>query len=224
MRRLSVLALFLFVCGFLPVTVLAESTINCHCFKDRSFDQQNPEKVIPYLLATTQNSFLAVAFKTEKFQLVKALMSGVPSGRLWTAHYLASKYGVTSKSLLFARSEQDSWSAVLTSADLSQDQLDSQVIAALTAKADDARLAAAVVDATLLARLAADSAQLRQIRVAGADNRETILAFFLARRTGQQATAIYQSVQQGTTNWGTLAFVNNMQIGKMEKEFAALLK
>ncbi len=220
MRKLII---FLVICSLLSSVAWAdESAINCHCFTDRSFDHQQPEKVVPYLLATTQNSFLAVAFNAQKFKLVKDLMSGVPADQLWISHYVAARSGYDQGSVMMMRQADENWRAALREAGLSEGQLPPALGAALE-KNDDAQLAAAVVDEALLYLLQVDAAELKLVRSAGADNREAILSFFLAKRTGQSAPVIYQSVVSGATNWGTLAFVNNVQIGEMEQEFKALL-
>jgi hypothetical protein len=222
-RKSIVFSLVVFFLGWTPVALAANSTVACHCFKDRSYDHQKPQKVVPYLLATTQNSFLAVSFKVSKFNLVKDLMGGVPSDQLWISHYFADRFETDSKSLLRARSNNSSWRAALKTAGFDQNRLPARLIEALKIEGDDQSLAEVVVDETLQAVLRADTDQLSSLRSAGAKNRETILTFFLAGRTGQKPTAIYRSVVNGLTSWGTLAFVNNVQIGKMEQEFRALL-
>ena len=222
MKKTAIILLFVLCCSFVGSAVAEESTINCHCFTDRSFDHQNPEKVIPYLLATTQNSFLAVAFNAEKFKLVKALMSGVPSDQLWISYYVAARSGYDNKSVMMMRQVKGNWRAVLEEAGFPEERLPPEIAAKLRS-ADDKKLAAAVVDEALLSLMKIDAEQLKKVRAAGADNREAIFGFFLAKRTEQSATEIYQSVTSGASNWGTLAFVNNVQIGEMEQEFKALL-
>ncbi|SHJ69525.1 hypothetical protein SAMN02745165_02948 [Malonomonas rubra DSM 5091] len=221
MRKLTVLFFIVFVL-LAHSAVAEESTINCHCFTDRTFDHQNPEKVVPYLLATTQNSFLAVAFNAQKFRLVKDLMSGVPSEQLWISHYVAARSGLDTKSVMTMRQIKGSWRGALKEAGLLEEQLSSAIGAALE-KADDEQLATAVVDEALLYLMRVDSEQLTTVRQAGADNREAILCFFLAKRTGEPAPEIYRSVKDKQTNWGTLAFINNVQIGEMEQELKAIL-
>lgn len=223
MQKLAVVILIFFSLGFSCLAWAAESTLNCHCFTERSYDHQNPEKVVPYLLATTQNSFLSVAFNSPKFRLVKDLMSGVPAEQLWISHYFAARFSTDSQSLLLIRKVKGNWRDALQEEKLSEDLLAPSFVAPLQA-ADDQHLASAVVDEALLYLLGVDAEQLKAIRAAGADNREAVLSFFLAKRTEQKATDIYRSVTTGATNWGTLAFVNNVQIGEMEQEFKALLK
>ena len=44
----------------------AESTINCHCFQDRSFDPGDKFAADDYILATSFNSLLAKSFDITK--------------------------------------------------------------------------------------------------------------------------------------------------------------
>lgn len=222
MRRVAISLIVLFCFGFVSVAFAEESTINCHCFTDRSYDHQNPETVVPYLLATTQNSFLSVAFNTPKFKLVKDLMGGVPSDQLWISNYFAARFNYDSKSLMLIRQVRGNWSDTLQEAELPKNTLSPSFITALKS-ADDKKLAIAVVDEALTYLMGVDAGQLQELRAAGADNREAILGFFLALRANGNAIDIYKSVESGSTNWGTLAFVNNLQIDEMEQEFKTLL-
>lgn len=222
MHRMIISLILLFCIGLAGFVSAEDSTVNCHCFTDRSYDHQKPETVIPYLLATTQNSFLAVAFNTEKFRLVKDLMTGVPSDQLWIGHYFSARFDFDSNSLMLIRQVRGNWREALKEAEISETKLSARFVAALDS-ADDQQLAATVVDEALLNLMQVDAEQLDKVRAAGADNREAILSFFLARRTDKPAPEIYKSVIDGTTNWGTLAFVNNVQIGEMEQEFKSIL-
>ena len=221
MRILSIL-LVLLLC-FAYAAIAAKSTVNCHCFTDRNYDHQNPSKVTPYLLATTQNSFLAVVFNAPKFNLVKDLMAGVSSEQLWISHYFADRLNVDSKSLILKHQTKGSWRGAILASGFAEGDFPPSFVAALQA-ADDQMLATAVVDEALLNLMKVDGDQLKRMRATTAVNREIILSFFLAQRTDQQAPEIFKSVTSGTTNWGTLAFINNVQIGAMEQEFKALLK
>jgi len=153
---------------------------------------------------------------------VKGLMSGLSSDQLWISHFVGAQSGHDAGAVLKMHREQGSWPSALQAAGLSEERLPPAIKAALET-ADEERLAAAVVDETLVSVLQVDAEQLQKVRAAGADNREAILSFFLAERTGKPGVEIYQSVLDKATNWGTLAFVNNVQIGEMEQEFKALL-
>lgn len=223
MRQLTLsILVILLLFSLLSTQAVAESTVNCHCFTDRTYDHQNPEKVVPYLLATTQNSFLAVAFKANKFNLVRALMNGVPSEQLWISYFFSAKTGQDVTSLVKLRELKGNWSGTLKEATISTEQFSVTLQEVLKTK-NDKLLAATVVDETILELLEADGEELKNVRVAGADNREAILSFFLAKRIKESPSQIFRSVEDNSTNWGKLAFANNVQIGKMEQEFKRLL-
>jgi hypothetical protein len=218
---ISALVILLFL-SFLSSQAAAESTVNCHCFTDRSYDHQNPGKVVPYLLATTQNSFLAVAYNANKFNLVRALMNGVPAEQLWNLQYFSSRTGQSVSSLMKLHGMKGDWSAALSEVSVSFDLFSDDLQNALKTK-NDKLIAAAIVDKSILQFLQGDVKELNRVRAAGADNREAILSFFLAKRIEVSAAQIFQSVKDKTTDWGTLAFTNNVQIDKMEQEFKRLM-
>ena len=56
-------AALIFVClGTTGLPVFAQSTINCHCFLDRSYDPADKFAADEYILATSFNSLLAKSF------------------------------------------------------------------------------------------------------------------------------------------------------------------
>lgn len=52
----------------------AQSTINCHCFQNRSFDPADKFAADDYILATSFNSLLARSFEITKEQIVRLKM------------------------------------------------------------------------------------------------------------------------------------------------------
>jgi hypothetical protein len=75
----------------LPMPALATSAITCHCFTDRFYNAERPAAADPYLLATTQNSFFAVVFNTDKKTIVIKKQQGTSSDDLWIAFWVAPK-------------------------------------------------------------------------------------------------------------------------------------
>jgi hypothetical protein len=71
---LFLLALLLFVLA--PAhTSFAASTVNCHCFQDRSYDPGDKFAADDYILATSFNSLLAKSFDISKKQVVMLKMN-----------------------------------------------------------------------------------------------------------------------------------------------------
>src|SRR5512145_3059565 len=97
----------------LPGSALAAPTVNCHCFRNRSFDPADPPAADPYILANARSSLLSAAFGVPKATLVRAVMTGTPPEDLWIAHWSAARTGREAAWLLGAIAETGSWRAAL---------------------------------------------------------------------------------------------------------------
>lgn len=196
---LSLLLLLLFV----PPAFCA-SAISCHCFQDRSFDPTRPAAADEYLLATTQNSFLAAAFAFPKKDLVRAKMAGASGDRLWVAHYVASRTELSAAELQAARGAASSWSEVFDRLSIKPSSFDSAFAAAISAKATEAALANAAADATLVSRFGTTAGEVEKLRSQGATTAEILLSLFLSRQGKASAADYYNGVGSGGTSWGIL--------------------
>ena len=103
----------------LPMSAHAIPAITCHCFTDRSYDAAHPAAADAYFLATTQNSFFAIVFNTDKKTIVMKKQQGTSPDDLWIAYWIASKSGTTPESLLQAKSKSESWKSVVETLRLS---------------------------------------------------------------------------------------------------------
>jgi len=73
-NRYLLLFITLFIALVLGQNTFAESTINCHCFQNRSFDPGDRFVSDDYILATSFNSLLARSFDISKEQVVRLKM------------------------------------------------------------------------------------------------------------------------------------------------------
>jgi hypothetical protein len=200
----------------LPAPVLAAPTTVCHCFKDRSFDPANPGKSDEYLLATTQNSFLAAVFNIDKKQVVKTKMSGGSGTDLWIAHFLAKKTGIDAQILMPDRRAAGSWKSVVLQNKIEFSTPGEKFKTALTAGATDERLAAVIADQMLVARVNTKPAEINKLRDSGANTKEVILSAFLSLKSGRNAFEYYDSVAKGRRTWDT--HLNSLGITAKEVE------
>lgn len=171
-------------------------TISCHCFQERSFDPAEPRQVEPYLLATTRNSFLAVAFGQSKKEIVRLRMTGTPGADLWIAYYLASKTDIPARKLMQSREKADSWSSVLAAQGIDPMQTGPYFARALTGGKKDRKLADAAADETIAAVTGTVPEELRQFRQRGADTGEIILAFSSLSTVVSQPLTFIQKFSQ----------------------------
>jgi hypothetical protein len=207
-----------------PLSVLAIPTISCHCFKDRSYDAAHPAAADPYFLATTQNSFFALVFSTDKKNIVIKKQQGTSPDDLWIAYWVASKTGVSPDTLLQAKLKNEAWQDVLAPLRLTTKVLGTQLSNALYAKSSTANLAARVVDELFLKYKIISNGELVAIRQAGASNQELIVASVIAAKTRQPANQVYLEVKNGAIAWGGLLQKAKIDTKNMQHEISSILK
>lgn len=182
---------------------IAKPTIECHCFQDRTFSANEPAKVDPYLLATSQNSFLAEVFRIERRGIVQAKMQGVDAELLWISNYLVS---VTDKSdqevgLLLNRGLRGT--DLVTELKLNPEELSPSIWLALL-KGEKGATARAIVDDAISKRLGFTAQDIAHLRKSGAINKELILSAIIARRTNSPLTEVY-ATKTSNNSWGFIA-------------------
>lgn len=196
----------------------------CHCFPTRTFDPAKPAAVDSYLLATSQNSFMAVVFGREKKDVVLAKQKpGATAEGLWIAHWVSHKTGKDAGELLKAQRTADSWQGAITSVRIDPRKLPQQFVTILNGGGNETALSCFIVDSLLNHKGLATLEELAILRRDRATDQETILASILARKTGQRGTQIFGMVRKGDS-WGKLLQKAGLDGGKMVDEIRALLK
>ncbi len=199
MRSLVAAAPIAFALAALPAARRAAPTVECHCFKDRTWDPAEPASADPYVLATTRSSLLSAAFGVGKKDLVQAVMGGTPADDLWIAYWAGERAGRDPEALLAARQRLGSWQAALGRVS----GLGFTFEGTLALGAADGRLSAIAIDDVLLGRLHANAEDVALLRAARATSEEVVLAAVLAVRLGVPAMPVLARVKSGKASWGS---------------------
>ena len=207
-----------------PLSADAIPAITCHCFTDRSYDAAHPAAADAYFLATTQNSFFAIVFNTDKKSIVIKKQQGTSPDDLWIAYWVASKAGKTTDSLLQAKSKSGAWKNVVVPLKLPPNILGARFSNAINDNLPTDRLSDAVVDELFLKNQLLGERDLDDMRKAGASNQELIIATVIATKTRQPARQLYLEVKAGTKTWGSLLSWTKIDTKNMQQEIATILK
>ncbi len=208
----------------LPISAHAIPAITCHCFTDRSYEPTRPAAADPYFLATTQNSFFATVFNTDKKSIVMKKQQGTSPDDLWIAYWVASKSGSSAHSLLQAKSKSDSWKNVTAPLRLSSKILGSGFSGALNTDGSASQLSKAVVDEIFIQNQLLGEWDLDSLRKAGATNQELIIVTVIATKMKQPARQLYLEVKSGAKTWGALLSAAKIDTKNMQQEMVSILK
>lgn len=213
-RRILILQIYILFC-VLPInSAAAVSTVDCHCFRDRTFSPENPSAFDPYLLATVQNRLLAHSFSFPRKEIVNAKMSGALGETLWVAHWIAEAAGrqVADVQMLYAKSS--SWWAVVKQLSVDPEKLGSVFWSALPDN-DETLLAWAVVSQVSKAFLEDPEEDFVALQKDGATLKEAILACIMAKMLKNNALDIFSKARK-LGNWGSLLTSSGLSVDSVE--------
>jgi len=186
-----------------------ESAINCHCFKNRTYDPQKKFAADKYLLTTSFNSFIATTFTFSKRQIVMMLMKGsVGPEDLLIGLYLAREAGVDLESLLAILDNGGTWKQILASSSLQKVEKNKEFLQSLNTVIDDIEVAVEMINDQLLKEyFGKNESAIKALRKEGANGRELTLIFLLEKfgNRNKSAVDILEMKTKGKKSWGEIA-------------------
>jgi len=186
-----------------------ESSINCHCFQNRSFDPQNKFAADTYLLTTSFNSFIAANFHISKSQIVMMKMkASVAPDDLLIGLFVARSVDVDLKSLLAILDNGGSWRQILEASKLQETEMDHRVQGAMCIVADDkSAMVEIVTDQLLKEFFGVTDDTLADIRKESTNGRELVLVYLLEKfgKREESAANIMAMHTQKKMSWGEIA-------------------
>lgn len=214
----------LFILLLLPAPALAIPTITCHCFTDRSYDASRPSAADPYFLATTQNSFFAQVFNTDKKSVVMKKQQGTSPDDLWIAYWVASRTGASPEVLLQTKQKSEAWKDAIAQMGLPLKTLGTRFSSALKANSSPLQLAETAVDDLYARYRLMGEVELAAMRKAGASNQELIISSVIAGKIRLPARKIYLEVKNSSKTWGSFLREAKIDTKNMQQEITSILK
>ena len=192
---------------------IASSTVNCHCFQERTYSPEHPTRFDPYLLATTQNRLMALVFKRPRKDIVKMKMSGSSESYLWVALWIHKHSGFSLEQIDLLFRENDSWRNIVMKSHADPEALGSFFVEALAEGHTDA-MAWAVVYHNLKTHFGVSPKDWTAVHDQKASLKEAILTFILAGMYNQDPAILYLEAQ--SHGWGSLLAKKNSSIEQIE--------
>ena len=209
MKKLFSLVFVLFIVGNASAMEVPQSATNCHCFKERAFNQQEKFAADTYLLATSFNSFIAANFHISKRQIVMMKMQGgVDPDDLLIGLYVSRAGKTDLNNLLAILKNGGTWKQILESGSVQRSPETYNIFNVIAAAGDDKTEAVEAVTGQLLEEFFGISASdIMELRKEGATGREITLVFLLGKYGKPQTTAvdILRMYTRQKKSWGEIA-------------------
>jgi len=197
------LTFFFVVPGF---AVSAESTINCHCFKDRTFNPADPWAADDYILATCFNSFLSRSFAVPKREIVMLKMKeGVGQDDLLIGLQISRITGTDLQQLLGQRRQGIGWSAIVAAMLLNDTLKNNRFLDTILTGIPDVEAGAMVADTRIGEFFGVEDDTIQQLRKNGLNEKEITLVLILAHVENQKPAMLVDQHDKENRSWSAIA-------------------
>jgi hypothetical protein len=185
----------------------AESTINCHCFQDRSYNPADKFAADDYILATSFNSLLAKSFDISKKQVVMLKMEEkVNQDDLLVGLKITKLTGGYLEQLLGLRSAGYEWSQIIKGME-QQDTINKDKLAkGIRSGLPDKEAGIRVADEMITGFYKVTAEEVKRFRVYGLSEKEMALVFILAHFKDKKPEIFVEQYKKQGSSWSQIAF------------------
>jgi hypothetical protein len=199
----TLLALFLVVPGHV---ISAESTINCHCFQDRTYNPTDPWSTDDYILATGFNSFLARSFGVLKREIVMLKMKeGVGQDDLLVGLEIARATGLDLRRLLGLRRQGLAWTAIIDDQVPDDALKQNRHLEAINTGIPVKEAGGRIADQRIGDFFEVEKATMEQLRKNGLNEKEMTLVLILAHVGNQKPAVLVEQYHTEGRSWSAIA-------------------
>ena len=204
------IAVFIFLVIFClaspPLSASAESSVQCHCFMDRTYNPDDRFAADDYILATTFNSLLARFFTIPKSQVVLIKMKeGVSQEELLIGLKLSQATGEDPRTMLEARQENMSWPQIIASRSQQETVKKDKMLAAIRAGMPAAEAGDKIADDMIGEFFGITPDAIRKLRRAGLNEKEITLVYILATSRARKPEELVAMHGSQGKSWSEIA-------------------
>ena len=200
------ITLFLFNLGS-ALHASAESAIQCHCFKNRSYNPADKFASDDYILATSFNSLLSKSFGIPKKQIIMIKMGEkVAQDDLLISLKISKITGEEISQILGLRRNDNTWADIVSGLPQQEKVKTDQLLEAVRSGMPAAEAGDRVADEMIARFYQIPPAEIKKLRVSGLDEKEMSLLFILVHVGGQKPQVIVEQYLKLGRSWSEIAY------------------
>jgi len=211
---------------FIATTCIAMATNptkNCHCFKDRTYNQAKKFSSDSYILTTTTNSFISAWFDFEKKNIVMMKMKGgVKSDDLLIGLYLASLSRDHINTLMNLRKQGATWKTILSRTETKAKVKNDQILSSMLEGLGPRDGATQIIDLLLVRFFSVGQEQLASLHRRNLSAKEITLLLTLSAKSGIDVGTLADFARKQGLSYSEIAFNLGFQPSDMKKVITEL--
>ena len=206
--------------------VFAESTIQCHCFKERSYNPADRFVSDEYILATSFNSLLARSFDIPKRQIVMIKMNeGVAQGDLLIGLKVSKVTGIDVRKFLRLHKEDNTWAQIISDLQHQEKVKKNPLLEAIRSGITVEEAGGRIADEIIGEFYQVKPEEIEKLRMSGLNEKEMNLVFILVHARGQKPEVLAGEYKKRGRSWSEIAHnlgVEPINAGKLIIAYPAL--
>lgn len=221
-KHLFSVALLAFISLMAPSQVFAESTIQCHCFTERSYNPADRFAADEYILATSFNSLLAKSYGLPKRQIVMIKMNeGVAQDDLLIGLKVSRDTGVDIRKFLRLRKKGNNWTEIIEDVSKQQAVVEDEILQGVKSGMPLEEAAARIVDEMISKFYGVPADAVKKLGMSGLSEKETALVFILSHVSEIPPEALVKLYREKGRSWSEIAFNLGMEPDQVGKRILA---
>ena len=187
--------------------IFAESAIQCHCFKNRSYNATDRFAADEYILATSFNSLLARSFALPKRQIVMIKMNeGVAQDDLLIGLKTSKTTGIAPQEFFRLRKENNTWAEIISSLSQQEKIRNDPFLEALRSGMPVEQAGVRVAHEIIGEFYRIVPEEIKKLGMSGLNAKEINLIYILAQAREQRPEGLVKLYKEKGKSWSEIAF------------------